>query len=376
MNVWLVNPFDSLPPEGHRPQRYWLMAEAFVAAGHRVTLWTSDFSHATKRKRRVAAQVEVEGGGVEVVLIPTLPYPKNVCFARIRSHLRLARDFERLALGAPKPDLVIASTPPLGLCAAAMRVARRTGARFVCDIQDAWPETFERLLPCGFKWMGRVLFTSMHRTARTLYREADLVTGVCERYAELSGRRDYYRAYLGISCRPSFKSESKSGRTNPLTRLVYAGNLGVGYDLETVIAAVEKRPDLTLDIAGAPNPACRTETRNPRVRHHGYLDASDLRALFARCDVGVIPMRDDSWVGLPNKLVDYLAAGLPVISSLHGECGELLARTNFGRTYDFGSVDSLLAALDDLPSLAVSLPDELRADAIYPAYVARVSRVR
>ena len=37
MTVWIENPFDNLPAEGFRPQRYWLMAEAFAKAGHDVT---------------------------------------------------------------------------------------------------------------------------------------------------------------------------------------------------------------------------------------------------------------------------------------------------------------------------------------------------
>ena len=35
MRVWIVNPFDNLPLEGTRPQRYWLMARAFARAGDR-----------------------------------------------------------------------------------------------------------------------------------------------------------------------------------------------------------------------------------------------------------------------------------------------------------------------------------------------------
>ena len=33
---------------------------------------------------------------------------------------------------------------------------------------------------------------------RSIFREADVVTGVCDRYRDLVGRDDYYRAYLGI----------------------------------------------------------------------------------------------------------------------------------------------------------------------------------
>ena len=51
MTVWIQNQFDNLPMEGYRKQRFWLMAEAFAAAGHRVAYWTSDFSHAKKSFR-------------------------------------------------------------------------------------------------------------------------------------------------------------------------------------------------------------------------------------------------------------------------------------------------------------------------------------
>jgi len=257
-----------------------------------------------------------------------------------------------------------------------MRVARKFGARFVCDIQDAWPETFLRLLPSGLKWMGGILLAPMYRAARKIYREADRVTGVCARYAELTGRKDFYLAYLGIESRDQPRRNVERGEG---TRLVYIGNLGVGYDLSTVLRALEKRADLTLDIAGSgPIEApLKREVASlglgDRVRFHGYLGEAALRELMARCDVGVIPMRDDSWVGLPNKLTDYLAAGLPVISSLHGECGDMLVRTGFGATYGWGDDEGLLAALGGLwRDVVVTLPKELRADRIYPDYVKAV----
>lgn len=385
MNVWIINPFDNLPTEGHRPQRYWLMSRAFAEAGDHVRLWTSDFSHATK-KRREEVKVEVEGNGFVVELLPTKAYPTNVCWQRIVSHRALAKTFvararEVIASGE-KPDLVIASTPPLGLCAAAMEVAKSCGAKFGCDIQDAWPETFSRLLPCGFKWLGAILFAGMRRTAKQIYREADAVTGVCHRYAELSGRTDFHLAYLGIEGGEEAGRRETRLDAQGVRRLVYAGSLGVGYDLGTVIAAVVRRAELTLDIAGLGPREAELRTLvarlgvGERVRFHGYLGEDALKALMASCDVGVIPMRDDSWVGLPNKLGDYLAAGLQVVSSLHGECGELLLRTGYGQVYDWQSVDSLLSALDALRPAAVTLPAELRAEQIYSAYVREVQNLK
>ena len=53
MKVWIECPFDNLPEEGYRKQRYRLMAEAFLSEGHEVVYWTTDFNHGTKARRRI-----------------------------------------------------------------------------------------------------------------------------------------------------------------------------------------------------------------------------------------------------------------------------------------------------------------------------------
>lgn len=375
MKVFVHSPFDNLPCEGFRKQRYWLMAEAFAAAGHDVSYFTSDFNHGTKR-RRAAAPGTVDG--IDVHLVHAPPYSKNVSLRRALSHVAYARRLERAALQCAKPDVVVSAVPTLGAASAAMRVARRAGARFVLDVQDAWPETFYRLLPRGFSWLGRLLLAPMHHEAKRLYREADVVTGVSERYRALTGRSDFFVAYHGIEA----PEEAPSALPRRSGAIVYAGNLGSGYDLETVLEAVRREKSLSLDIAGAgPREAALRKSAadlvaEGRVKFHGYLPGDKLGALLRTSSVGVIPMRDDSWVGLPYKLCDYLAAGLPVASSLHGECGDLLARERVGCTYDFGSCESFLEAVKRISDSgiagAVRLPESLDASRIYAEYVRRV----
>ena len=389
MTVWIHSPFDNLPHEGFRKQRYWLMAEAFVAAGDTVVYWTSDFNHGTKATRKLVTTVD---SPVDLRLVKTIPYAANVSLKRMASHVayarRLAREVrdatcdsrrptcggERTTYGLAKPDLIVSATPMLGAAKVLLGFARRVGARFVLDVQDAWPETFGRL------GLPKFLLAPMYRVAKRLYREADAVTGVSERYRVIVNRPDYRVFYHGIAPSHPYREPPHvyrgASRPRRVNALLYLGNLGAGYDLATVIAAVAQDPSLTLDIAGKGprEQELRVQVVSlklaDRVRFHGYLGAAELAALAATCSVGVIPMRDDSWVGLPYKLGDYLAAGLPVISSLHGECGELLAREGLGVTYDFGSPDSFLEALTALPSGPVTLPDLLRADLIYPKFVA------
>ena len=349
MVVWIQNPFDNLPDEGFRKMRYYLMSEAFLRAGHDVVYWTADFSHATKRKRSVAGRASSR---FEIRLVDTPPYFRNVSMRRVASHVVYARRWARnaaraVAEGLPPPSLVITSFPTISAASAALGLARRLGAAVAVDVQDAWPETFERILP---RWT----LAPLRAKARRVFAEADFVTGVCERYRELTGRDDYHRAYLGIEIgeRPE-PPHSRTGRR----RIAYVGGMGRTYDLDTVRAAAESL-NMDLAIAGGDN----------------YLGRAGLEAFLAGCDVGVVPMADDSWVGLPNKFFDYAKAGLPIVSSLGGETASLLGKYGCGATSRAGDATSLAdaigAALRCEPLASRRMCEaEFDAASVYDAYV-------
>ena len=374
MTVWIANPFDNLPPEGARPQRYWLMARAFARAGHRVTLWSSDFSHARKTPRALTDGARWEGDGFRLVLVPTPPYPRNVCLRRILSHRAFARNLRKLAeLEPQRPDLVIASLPPLASAAALADFCRARGISFVVDVMDAWPENFARVVP---RWT----LAPLRARAARIYLSAQGVSAVAARYLDLAksygAQCPTHLAYHGIElASPPVHAE---GRT---FRLVYAGTMGKSYDLETAIDAVREMPDVELELAGAgpKEAALRVRAQGcARIRFHGYLGDEELRALLARADAGLVPMFDDSCVGVPYKLADYAAAGVPVVNTLHGETERLLAEHGAGVTCAARDVHALCTAVTDLRARdaaalragALALARLFDAEAVYSGYVA------
>jgi len=344
VRVWIVNPFDNLPAEGFRPQRYWLMARAFAHAGDEVTLWTADFSHAFKRPR--VFRTPPAGEGFALRLIPVPSYPRNICLRRVWSHRRFAARWRAAAARETPPDVVIVSLPPLAAGSATAAFCRRTGARLVVDVQDAWPETFEQVAP---RWA----LAPLRAQARAIYRAADAVTGVAQRYLDLA--RAYgsaapsHLAYLGMEMPPLPPAHAPGA---PF-RLVYAGNMGRSYDLATAIDAVKAASDVSLDLAGTGPEEAALRARAAgcdRIRFHGYLDAPALAAFLAEGDAGVLPFKPASCVGVPGKLMDYAAAGLPVISSLAGETADILEKFRAGVVYRAGDLVSFHEALASLRS--------------------------
>lgn len=398
MTVWIVNPFDNLPLEGNRPQRYWLLARAFARAGHDVTLWTSDFSHARKAKRvlRGADGGERKRGrwgtlrssgetpDFRVVLVETPAYRANIGLRRIWSHRVFARRWRVLAGGEPPPDVLVTSLPPLALGQAARAVhAART--LWIVDVMDAWPETFERLVP-------RALLAPLRGVAKRLYCGADAVTAVAERYVELA------RTY-GATCPMQVFHHGIERvdalpppvRTDHAFRLAYAGNMGASYDLATVIEAVKKLDGVELDLAGSGPDEAALRARAAgcaRIRFHGYLGDRALREMLAACDAAVIPMFDASCVGVPYKIADYAAAGLPILNTLRGETARLLLDDGAGTTYPAGDEAALRAAVaawrarvrtpawERLRDGARRLAAAFDASAVYGSYVAWVEGLR
>ena len=379
MNVWIVNPFDNLPLEGYRPMRFWLMSEAFRKAGHDVVYWTSDFSHANKKKRVLDSDVEAP---FDIEILETEPYFKNVSLRRLKSHRKLAKTFLKVARQAIKdgrykaPDLIIASSPPLGLVDASHKIASEAGAKVIVDIMDAWPETFERVVP-------RFLLWPLRRKARRNYLRAAAITTVADNYVELARSygfsKDIRRFYHGIT-----KGDSPPPLTGTVPlRIVYAGNMGRSYDLVTAVEAVGELGALaTLDIAGKGEQEDALKELVQRkgikgVKFHGYLSESELGELLKKSDVGLVPMDPSSCVGIPYKLADYAKSSLAIVSSLGGESARLLNEYGAGVSYSFGESASLVQAVKSLfPRLAEMrkaasrmLDEQFDASKIYGSYV-------
>ena len=268
--------------------------------------------------------------------------------------------------------------PPLSTADAALAMKKEFGAKIVVDVMDAWPETFERIFPAPLKFLSAIALLPLRRAAKRAYRGADLVTGVCDAYGDIaraSGAREYARFYHGID---TSKARGANTQRPPLS-FVYAGNFGRGYDLSAAIKAVLENEDATLDIAGAGEREAEWRAlaaHSPRIRFHGYLSGDELDKLLDSASIGIIPLSDNTFVGLPYKLGDYAAHNLKMVTSLRGECAAILEKHSAGAVYDAKDANSFMAAAKKVqastPDFATLL-SELDAEKIYATYVDRIA---
>lgn len=92
----------------------------------------------------------------------------------------------------------------------------------------------------------------------------------------------------------------------------------------------------------------------PVVTFHGRLLHADAIALLARSHVGVIPHHPrESWhTTIPNKLFDYMAAGLAVVTSNAAPAERVVLATETGLVYKGGDAMALASCLKRLTDRA------------------------
>ena len=392
MTVWICNPFDILPGEGGRQMRYALLAEALVLAGHRVVFWSSDFHHLLKSRRTVSSVYC--HNGIDVRLVPTFPYYRNVGIRRLRSHRRFAQEWRKQAIAyvaqtEQNPDVILCSTPPLSLFPVGEWLAKQFHAKIFLDVMDVWPETFYRVLPKWCRSLGRLLFMPLHRKVQGAYNRADGMSSVAEAYRPIIKRHDLKVFPHGMKL-PDYAEYEK--KTQEL-RLCYIGNLGSGYCLEAIMAGMEqlikRQKAVQLTVAGdGPKRELVEKYASvyPQIRYTGFVDYCKLDLILRDSDVGVVPMKADSGVSIPYKIADYAGYGLAVLNGLGGTAEKVLAEYGAGVPYQVESPVSFVDAVNgmlDNPSRVARMKRNARklaeekfdATTIYPDFVRWIEQV-
>ncbi|MBX7249123.1 MAG: glycosyltransferase [Caulobacteraceae bacterium] len=160
------------------------------------------------------------------------------------------------------------------------------------------------------------------------------------------------RKYKGRTLR------QRLGLAEDRTLLVHSGSVREGRGIEHVIRVLPQFPRMHLALITASrgpfvnallNDAKTLGVRD-RVHMSALLPYDEVAGFIADADAGIIPM--DSYgnaeLSLPNKIFDYILAGLPVVSSSTGAIRRLFAEWPIGPLYEPGDTAGLARALVEL----------------------------
>jgi glycosyltransferase involved in cell wall biosynthesis len=349
-----------------RPHRTGCFARLLADHGHDVTWWTSAFDHV--RKRMIPGQPGVTrvSAGLEVRTLDGGGYGRNVSLARFRDQRSIAIQFAAAIRRVPRPDIVVAALPPVELCRTAVVFGREVGVPVVLDMRDMWPDIFVDAAPAWSRRVVRALIWPLFREARQACRDATAITGITQPFVDWGlarARRDrsdldrhFYMGYPQADISPPRVAAAEAfwaglGIVPDSTRtIVFLGNLGRQLNLVPIIEGARSIASRELPIRfvlcgnGERLEAYRRQAAGlANVILPGWVDQAQIQVLLRHSWAGIAPLpeRYDFLATVNNKAIEYLSAGLPIISSPpRGVLADLLAEHDCGVSFEPNNPDA------------------------------------
>ena len=379
MNIWLIKAGEPLPTGVGQPRlfRTGLLAAALCQRGHGVTWWTSCFDHFSKTflfDRDESVDISER---YRIELLHSAGYKRNVSLSRMIDQYAVARAFSRKSASRAAPDIIVCSYPTIDLSLAAVTYGKKNSVPVVLDTRDLWPEIFAGYLPKAVRWMARPALAVLDRRARMAFRGATAITGHTDDFVrfglEKAGREGdaYDRSFpFGYTAKDPGDSEVwaaeaywdslgvEGGVQRPRFCFIGAFAAHRCLDIETVIEAsrilIREGADHQVILCGEGprREGCiRMAAGAPQLLFPGFIDYPKIWTLMRRCLAGILPYRpsEDTSKSIPNKSVEYLAGGLPVVSGLtEGPFHRILTAEGVGVEYECGNPRSCADALKSL----------------------------
>lgn len=237
-----------------------------------------------------------------------------------------------------RPDVVLASSPPLPVAAAGVAIAARHRVPWVMDVRDLWPAA---AVAMGELRGGRALRWA-EQLERWLYGNAAAITVVTEPFrAEITKAVDSGKISLIPNGTTEFWLEADEAESDrsllglPEDKFIwtFAGNVGSAQGLATAVEAAEILGDeyLLLILGDGPDRASleglARRLGTASVEFRSQVPPQEARRYLSSSDALLVPLAPDPIFEdfVPSKLFDCCATGKPVICAAAGEASRLVA---------------------------------------------------
>lgn len=371
MNIWIITTGEPLPLVGERAHRVGILSKMLSEKGHNVSWWTTTFDHQTKSYIKNSFSKKINNNGVNLVMLHSnQPYDKNISLNRIINHKQVSEDFKLKSKTKVKPELIFCSYPTVQLSYQAVRYGLENRVPVFIDVRDLWPDIFLHPLPKFLRPLGKIFLFNYFRKARFIFNNCDGITGVSEKYLNFglkyagrikSKKDDVFP--LGYDTQGENEINLDDHDFKQLNiisenfNIWFVGTFGRTYDLTTVIKVAKKiektHPNVSFIFTGDGEKMEIWKKESKFLKNivfTGWVGKDELHYISSKSNIGLMAYSEGAPQGLPNKIFEYMSAGLPILSSLQTETKELISNEKLGLSYIPNNPNDLLLKLKTLIS--------------------------
>ena len=306
-------------------------------------------------------------GKVHIIRTYTYSELNRSYFGRLLSFISFSLTCPLGLMMMEKPDVLLASSPPIFPMFSAWLVCKLRGIPFVFEVRDLWPASAIQMgilknkqLIFIMLWMEKILYS--HSTKIIALTEG-IRDDICHRGWPASKIElvtcgvDFDRLYPDVPA--ADLTRKKFGWSNKKV-VMYFGALGEANNIPVILAAalsLRHRSDILFVLVGdgmkrslLEQQVLEQELENvqmlpsvPKNDARFYINAADLCLVTLRD----IPLFDGA---IPTKLIDYMACGRPVVCGVRGEARRIVEAAQAGVVFapnDHAQLAGLVVELFD-----------------------------
>ncbi|MBN1552990.1 glycosyltransferase family 4 protein [bacterium] len=368
MNIMFLSHY--FPPEVNAPAtRTFEHCRRWVSAGHHVTVVTCAPNCPEGRvyegyKNKLIQEEIVDG--IRVVRLWTYIAANKGTVRRIINYLSFMVSALFYGMRAPKPDILLATSPQFFCGLAGAVLGRIRCIPFLLEIRDIWPESITAVGAMRNKRLLRFL----ERLEKKLYKLADRIVTVGDGYRDQLIRKGVSedklfvivngidpKVFVPVEPDQSLKDKLKLNHKYVCS---YIGTIGMASGLEIVLEAAAKLNNSgQTDIAfllvgdGADREKLQKKAEDCHLRNvifTGRQPKDRIPALFAISDVCLVHLIKQELFKtvLPSKLFEAAGMGKPILLGVEGEAVKMLQKWQAGITFEPENVEEFIKALLEL----------------------------
>lgn len=374
----------AVAPRGARPTVHWInqyavapdqpggtrhheMAISLRARGYNVRIVASDLNLTSRRyTRREGAgdrrAIMEHVSGVPFTWLPAGRYDRNDWRRALSMAVFALRVLTHLVRTVRRGDVVIGSSPQLLAAGAARLAALLRRGRFMLEVRDLWPESLTAVSGHGspLVLLLRIVADSLYRTSRAIVILAEGNRNPIIQHGGRPSRIVFVPNGVDADAFTSSTAELPHDLqwVEDTPTFVFAGAHGPANGLELVLDAADRlrheaRDDIRILLIGDGPSKERLQQQAQRlglenVVFHDPVPKQTIPAILKGCTGGLMVLKDVELFRYgvsPNKLFDYLASDLPVVTNVPGDVARIVEDADAGLVVPPGDAGALADAM-------------------------------
>lgn len=373
--IYIVRNTEVLPSDGDGA-RYWrsgLIAEHLFKNSHKIKWVISSFDHLNKvNRKKVSKQSGLNDIHKVVEMLKTPGYKNNISVKRFIDHSIFAFKLFYYLCRHNDAKIIFVSHPTPESSFACTLYAKIYGIKAVVDIRDLWPDVFYDNDNGLKKRLKKIILLPYIGMTRYTLKNATSIVAVNKSFLEWSYRKGRVQndadivSYIPFVAPTIAKSDINAVAEiceqlsiDPKNEIIisFGGTIGEMFDFKLLLKVLKKHSEnkkitkIKFIFCGSGSQLDSLKNsfiEFENVHFIGYINSTVLYSLYSISTAVFAPYkRIQNFDGhLPNKFMEYLSSGKPIISSLKGDAASILLENNAG--FNYSTSEELFNILEEI----------------------------